>query len=171
MDLKEIDKALTVSVNARMYNLIEAQEQKYRLQRREWIATRPFYLTEEGVLSPRYEYAIRLKMIGWSTVAAAKEARTTGKKLMEAYTSKEGVDLQRKVRGELDNEFKNLQILVLRAVEKGLKSEEPQVFLGAANLWFKAERETKLKIELTAEDIIKDLLEKRREEVNVGHTE
>lgn len=120
------------------------------------------WLEPDGKLKVRYELGIRLKMMGVTFQVAATQSKTDITALTRAYMSKPGMDVQEKVRKELDNEFKNLQGLVVGAVAKGLQSDEPQAYLGAANLWFKVEKENKLTINLTAEDIIQKLLDQRK---------
>jgi hypothetical protein len=121
------------------------------------------FLDSEGQIYPNFELGIRLKMLGLNIGVAARSAEVEPYLLIAAYQSPEGQALAAKVRKELDDEFKNLQGQVCEVVRKALHNEDPHVNLAAANLWFKVEKEQKVNLVVTAEDVIQGLLQKRTE--------
>jgi hypothetical protein len=116
---------------------------------------------KDGSLKPNVELGIRLKLSGLDHHIAGKAADVEPDLILKALQTEPGKKLQERFRTEMETDFKNLQSLVVQSIEKCLRSADPQVSLGAANLWLRTEKEARLKVEFTAEDVIKDLLEKR----------
>ena len=155
--LSELTQRLT-----RQEDIIESQRFRAFYERQFRGKAKPF-LDGEGKIYPNYELGIRLKMLGINIGVAAKSAEIEVHLLLAAYQSTEGQELAKKVRRELDDEFKNLQGQVCEVIRRALHNEDPHVNLAAANLWFKVEKEQKVSLVVTAEDVIAGLLEKRQD--------
>ena len=170
MKAKKADLTLNLpSVLSELTQRLTRQEDIIESQRFRAFYERSFrgkpkqFLDNEGKMFPNFELGIRLKMLGINIGVAAKTSEVEPYLLIAAYQSPEGQELAKKVRRELDDEFKNLQGQVCEVIRKALHSEDPHVYLAAANLWFKVEKEQKVSLVVTAEDVIAGLLEKRQD--------
>ncbi len=107
---------------------------------------------------PRIELGCRLYLCGMKLTDAAKYSKCSANGIMFALGTQEGIELKQKVRSELDDSFKNLQRKAIDVIDKALDSPSPAIALDGANLFLRTMKETKVKVELTAEDIVARLL-------------
>lgn len=83
--------------------------------------------------------------------------------LRSMVNSTEGEALRAQVQGDLDRHFQSLYKKVIRVLDDALEHPEPSVALAGANLWLKSNKGTKVEVTLTAEDVVKKLMETREQ--------
>lgn len=112
-------------------------------------------------LKPKIAMAVRMYACGQvSTQQAA--AVLAGVKLCrfnEALHSPEGQDIVRRVQQELDFRYQALYTKFINVVDEAMSHVDPAIALAGASLYAKTQIGTKTKIELTAEDVVKQIIE------------
>jgi hypothetical protein len=132
----------------------------------------PFYYIEpvrqEGVkLDTRAELGLRLFASGTRLSDAAKIAGTRPQKIRKLLETDQGKDTLKKIRLELDEEFKSLYRDSIEVLRQGLKSPDPQIKHKAADTFLKYAKEINLNVVLTAEDLVRVIKQKALEEEKV----
>lgn len=159
-DLKVVKGERALPVPAASNDLKEEQKlfvRAWRDIRRE--RETPWHMT------PGIELAIRLKCLGLDVRRVSRLTNIAPGRILREMIKPEGQAIIEQVRRELDQEFKFLHKKVLGVISNALDSSDANTALSAANLWLKVEKENKIKIELSAEDIIQQLFEQRKRQV------
>jgi len=125
---------------------------------------RPYSTTSnnEGFykITPKLEQALVLYATGQvrDSKEAAKLARCSYSRFANLINTPRGQAVVERVRGELDFRYQALYKKFIDVVEEAMDHIEPSVALAGAALFAKTQIGTKHKIELSAEDIVQQLL-------------
>jgi len=121
-------------------------------------------------VSPKYELAIRAYASGSvkTQAEAAKLAGVHPTRFGIVLNSNEGQKVVNRVRGELDFQYQALYKKYIEVIEMGLDHPEPAVALGAAKLFAQTQIGSKMNVVLTAEDIVKSIMDGTYEEETHG---
>lgn len=123
----------------------------------EIIQEEEFKRTEKAI-SSKMEFALRLYGAGLTLTEAASRANVSISQLWKRSHTPEGIKIFDEVRRDMDLELQSLGKHVVTVLRKAVTSPSPQIALAGAKLWIQATKDTKIKIELSAEDIVKELL-------------
>jgi hypothetical protein len=123
----------------------------------------PNYLVpkQRDRLRPRIEMAIRLYATGQvdTIEAAAKLGKCSATYLSEILNTPAGQGLVNKIQGELDFKYQTLYSKFINIVGNAMDHPDPAVALAGANLFAKTRIGQKIKVELSAEDVVKSIVE------------
>lgn len=104
------------------------------------------------------EYGARLFASGVLLDRACEIAHIRPYRLREFLNSSQGKALLESIRSELDEEFKNLYAQTIDTLYHDLRNPNPQVHQGAASLFLRHAKEIKVKLDITAEDLVKKIM-------------
>ena len=104
------------------------------------------------------EYAARLFASGILLDRACEIANIRPYRLREFLNSSQGKTLLESIRGELDEEFKNLYAQTIDILYTDMRHPDPKVHLAAASLYLRHAKEIKVKMDITAEDLVKKIM-------------
>ena len=112
-------------------------------------------------VNPRIALAIRAYTAGQlsNQEAAAAMAKCSTVRFNAVLNSPAGEAIVNEVRKQLETRYQNLFKKFIDVIEEGLDHPEPGVALAAANLYQKSQIGTKVKVELSAEDVIKQIMD------------
>lgn len=105
--------------------------------------------------------AIRLYATGQvdTIEAAAKLGKCSATYLSEILNTPAGQGLVNKIQGELDFKYQTLYSKFINIVGNAMDHPDPAVALAGANLFAKTRIGQKIKVELSAEDVVKSIVE------------
>lgn len=112
----------------------------------------------QKVLTCEEQLFFRLISAGAEIENAFKQLNKDEHWALELLKSPLGIHYLASLQSLLDVEFDALYKDVIGCIKIGLGHSEPTVYLGAANLWLRTNK-TKVKIELSAEDVVKGIIE------------
>lgn len=112
-------------------------------------------------LKPKYEHAIVMYSLGKlaSLEAASAVAGISKVRFSVLLNSPAGQAVVERVRKELDFRYQALQKKFIDVVEQALDHPDPAVALAGASLFAKTQIGTKVKVELSAEDVVQQLMQ------------
>lgn len=111
-------------------------------------------------IKPRVEQALRMYACGMYKTQheAAVAAGLKDGRFSIVINSDQGQKILNSVRGELDLRYQTLYNKFIDVVESALDHADPAVALAGASLFAKTQIGTKIRAELTAEDVVQQLL-------------
>ena len=133
---EEEDKVITLPVEP----FVEAHRERIR--------------QDEGAV----EYAARLFSSGILLDRACEIANIRPYKLRDFLNSSKGKNLLESIRNELDEEFKNLYAQTIDVLYTDLRHPDPKIHLAAASLYLRHAKEVQVKLDITAEDLVKKIM-------------
>ena len=110
------------------------------------------------IINPKYEIGIRLWMTGIEMEEVSKRVGVATQTLYSFKCSPQGQELVQKIRSDMDEEFRNLQVKVNKILSEALDHPEVAISLTAVNIFLRATKGREFKVELTAEDIVQKLM-------------
>lgn len=112
-------------------------------------------------LKPKVEQAIRMYAAGQlpSQEAAAAVAKIHPNRFATILNSPAGQAVVTNVRSQLEFQYQGLFKKFINVVSDGLDHPDPSVALAAASLYGRTQIGTKVKVELSAEDIIRAIMD------------
>lgn len=112
------------------------------------------------IVSPKAEQAIAMYTIGQfkDQKEAAVVAGLSLNRFNIVLNSPAGQAVVARVRGEQEQRYQNLYRKFVDVVEQALDHADPAVALAGANLFAKTQVGTKVKVELSAEDIVQQII-------------
>jgi len=115
-------------------------------------------------LTPKNRQALRLYATGMTRDEVVEAVGIKKGSFEIMVTQPWAQEYLRKVYEELDQEFQYLYKEVIDTIRDGLGHPDHQIKLAAASLWLRTNKQQKVSLEITAEDVIAKLL--NREEVS-----
>lgn len=112
-------------------------------------------------LSGKEELGLRLFYCGLTAREAARRAGLRDVALFQCINTEQGQELKKRVHEELEDTFRSLESRVHTVLKEALESPNAQIALAGASLWLRSVKERTVKVELTAEDIVRKLVEER----------
>jgi hypothetical protein len=111
-------------------------------------------------IKPKHEQAIVLFATGQvsSVKAAAAVAGCTASHMSAMLNSPAGQTIVERVKGELDFKYQSLYTKFIDVVSDAMSHPEPSVALAGANLFAKTQIGTKHTVQLSAEDIVQQII-------------
>jgi hypothetical protein len=120
------------------------------------ILTDPF--PHYGRARTKVELGFRFFAAGLTIPMASKAAKCSCTAVKKMLDSEQGRELLKNIRLELDEEFKNLYRISIQVLRESMSSVDPKTRLDAANTLFRYQKEMKISVELTAEDLVKQIV-------------
>lgn len=117
--------------------------------------------TRKRFLKPSVETAIRLFYAGFDLQEVEKLTGVKRWKIRGSLRTERGKQLQDKIQGELDDEFRALYGLSIQALKQGLTTGDVKDKVSTADKYLKFAKEMKVKIEFTAEDLVQKIMRGR----------
>lgn len=114
----------------------------------------------ERPISPKMELALRLHVFGAKELkVAAEEAGVSYNGLSRVLRTDQGRKMIEHLRSLVDEEFKNRSLKVLGVLDVALDHADPKIALAGASLWMKYYRPQRIDVSLSAEDVVKKMME------------
>lgn len=112
------------------------------------------------VVQPAVEQAIKLYTLGkYRTQAEASAACGISEVRFNVILKKpEGQKIVEQVREALDMQFQNLFTKVVDVIGSALDHADPAIALAGANLYLRTTKGTKVNVELSAEDVVQQIM-------------
>lgn len=125
------------------------------------VITLPTTTKQPMRIKPKVEQAIRLYACGQveSQKAAAVIAGISENRFSIVLNSPEGQSIVSKVRGELEFQYQSLFRQFIGVVKDAMNHPEPSVALAGAALFAKTQIGTKHSVVLSAEDVVRQIIE------------
>lgn len=110
-------------------------------------------------LSSKGKMAVRLHAVGYSIQEISAITKLSQSHIRKLIAMPESQAYLEHVLGELEQEFRLLYGKVVQALRECLMSDDGQLRIAAANLWLRTTKEQRVKVTVTAEDVIRKLYE------------
>jgi hypothetical protein len=107
----------------------------------------------------KVELGLRFFAAGLNIPTAAGVAKCSAQAVRNLLNSERGRELLRNIRLELDEEFKSLYRASIQVLRDNLSHADPGIAQKAADTVLKYQKEMKITVEMTAEDLVKAILE------------
>jgi len=110
-------------------------------------------------LSPKHKLALRLYACGYSEEEAAAAVGLTQPSISYVVDSDVGRAYLEKLNRELEGELQRQFGEVVNVIKSALRCGDPKIQLAAAGLWSRLAGRQKIKVELSAEDVVRELMQ------------